>query len=356
MNNKDIIIKTITVAKNLSDFISVPKTVNKITDKEDMPIHAIRIIFYMINKLRNKQFMADRSPQIKIQFEEDFLTVHNTYAEFSLQYKDINYNSRNTYEIRKSLEYLTKHLYGWKTATNSKGEEIKTLGGFIVSPSFGKGKATFLISSYWLQQLLDLDLNYNKSLYNIVFKLSSTKQVQFYLWLMTVKTYTACYIDSLNERFKLNYKSNRDICNHFLKPIKNKLDKISITSFNYSYKGNSKIEIIIYNTKLQEIELDDSTNDKILKIYKLSYIKKRHRLNDTDILPLKNIFYNDRKNDLQLVYIGYDMMVINCRKNKIKMTSYVGQVFLNHLQKYVEEAYLNTTTGKKYPKLYPRLY
>lgn len=133
-------------------------------------------------------------------------------------------------------------------STNSKGKVVQSMGGFIKDSHMSDGYITFLISAYWLEKLLIID-EYNVASASIAWRLSKSKQVFFYLWLLEVpENGTKVNFSNLQQVWAYEYKNANTFAKNVLKGLKGKLDEHSNKSFNYSVKGEN-IHITPYYTK-----------------------------------------------------------------------------------------------------------
>ena len=144
------------------------------------PIQAIRVIFKLLNDIRQIQFHPDKNPMQTKMFQEEFLTANNIYAEFTYPVVSIDEN-RNYKEIEKGLWFLEKLEKKWYRYRNPRtGKSFKALGGLISNPEITKNNVVFLVSAYWMEQLVNIEI-YNTSLFKIAWVFSNAKQLLLYL-------------------------------------------------------------------------------------------------------------------------------------------------------------------------------
>lgn len=271
--------------------------------KEVMPIEANRIIVNILDILRNRQFQykqdqSSDSLQLDL-FKKTYLTDDESYAKIVMKTSDIS-SSRNIETIKNGLQFLVNFKQEWHTVSflNPKGEVEKKqfYGGLIIDPTIYKGQVSFFINPYWFKKIVAL-ANYNYVLYSLVYSLKSHKHFLFALWLNTLKENgTKVTLDFMNKTWAINYKDLRTLKKGFLDPIKKVLDKSSSFSFNSSIKGEY-LGIIRYELKsigeaAEEAKSLKSQDDQF-KLYKLSYIKKRHKISEEEYNRLEKIFSED---------------------------------------------------------------
>jgi hypothetical protein len=300
----------------------------------DVPIDAFRIVFKIASDLRNSNFSEKNIYQYNL-FHDNFLSEHNTMATFTINFNDIAIN-KNTRRVKNALEFLVKHKQGWYKTKNKNGEEIQSYGGIISNPTFTKGKATFLISSYWLN-LLTYMPKYNQTFYNLVFNVSNNKHMLFYLWLTTLPDYgTQTKLSTLNVKFNLNYSTARQFCKSFLKSVKTNLDKHSLLSFNYSYSSDT-INISPYYVEPKEVITQETQNEIVIS-QKTHYWKIRHDLSLEYKKNIALVLKND-KPSIPLILAAYKSFVSQCKKDKIKASEIKGKEFMKIFQDHIISEY-----------------
>lgn len=317
----------------------------------EMPITAMRILFKIISDLRFSQFQKDNKYQVSL-FDEEFKTESNSYAAFSFNTVDIIGDTKNKEAVKNALEFLTKYKEGWYISKNSKGKEVETFGGLILSASTLKGKISFLVSSYWLEKIIDVT-TYNDTLYQIAFKLKSTKHVLFYLWLHRLKNSgTEVNFNTINKSFDLNYKEAKVLGKRFLKPMKTQFDLYGSIGFNYSVSGDL-IKIITYNNLDKQNLLQEEIFTKVKVRSKAEYWKRRHKLSIQEGNLIKTII--EQEDNLDHLEKAYKSFISNCKKMKLNPVDLKGGEFLKEFQKYINkefESVLNFDKLKKIPQVY----
>ncbi len=318
----------------------------------DIPINALRVIFNIISIISNEQFRPEDRPKQLSLFDEEFETDNNIFASIRIRNSKIS-PSGSTQQVVDAYEFLARFKMGWYKSLNSKGKEIKTFGGLISAPSYDKrGYTTFLVSSYWLKQLLVIP-EYNYILYNLVYSVRNNKHIIFAIWLSKIpESGTVLKLSTLNKKFGLNYKTANDFCFKFLKLARISLDKYNSLSFNYQYKGDS-IFIFPYKTKMSSDVLMSENSKKTPKITKrLSYFRKRFGLQENEM----NQFFHQYRNIPQtriLIEKAFTKFIKICRLKKIQSVTFRGIAFLQEIQKLVIEIYQESRTGKLIPNGYP---
>lgn len=318
----------------------------------EIPINALRVVFNIVSTLRNEQFQGDKQPQQLKLFEDEFTSEHNIYAKMSIRNSLI---TSNTEVLKKTYDYLELFKRGWYKFKASDGRTISALGGLISNVFHEEnGYTSFLISSYWVKKLIAIP-EYNKTLYNLVYKVRSNKHILFWFWLSKVSDEgTKVKRETLNKIFKVNYSNSKDLCGKFLKPIRENLNKYNYKSFNYSIDGEI-IHIKPYLIKTIESEgLKEKTVVGVENSYKLRYFKDRHQLSSEQMKGIEYI-YKNRSIDKEILNQAYKSFVENCRRIKKKATDYTGVEFLEAYQEFIRQDFHKTSTGQKYPDTYPRI-
>lgn len=337
-------------------------------ERNEISINAIKIIFNIVQNIRNEQFLKEKGTieepvQLKL-FEEEFLTEHNTYAKFKIKNSKISNNKKR---IEEAFEFLAKYKFGWYTSTNSQGKKIKTLGGLISNVSYSeRGYSSFLVSSYWLEKLMNLTDGFNKMMHNLPYRTKSNKTIIFCIWLSKLKTDTgAVSLEYMNDFFNTNYKTANEFGKLFLKPIQKFLDKNSLQSFGFKVEGN-KIYYNRYQLKTLNTNVTEETRNIQEEIYKISYYKKRHQLTENQVKKLNSFLLNKKKtptiNETQIKLFNKNLLELytkayeNFKKEaEKKLTEYTGKEFMEIFQKHIIQVYPHTRYGKHYPEKYPKI-
>ena len=329
----------------------------------DIPINALRVIFNIISIISNEQFRPQDRPKQLSLFDEEFETENNIFASIKIKNSRIS-PSGSTKQVIEAYEFLAKFKMGWYKSVNSKGKEIKTFGGLISTPSYDKrGYTTFLVSSYWLKKLMVIP-EYNYVLYNLVYNVRNNKHIIFAIWLSKLpKNGTVLKLSTLNKKFGLNYKTTKDFCFKFLKPVRISLNTFNTLSFNYTYQKDS-IFIIPFLSNLSlndnlsiniKNPLDSSeTNavpaEKITR--RLIYFKKRYGLEENQILQFSHQYRNIPQTRELIEKAFREFIRIN-RLKRIKSTIFQGKKFLYEIQELIIQIYQSTKMGKLFPNGYP---
>jgi hypothetical protein len=333
------------------------------SEAADIPINALRVIFNIISIISNEQFRPQDRPKQLSLFDEEFETENNIFASIKIKNSRIS-PSGSTKQVIEAYEFLAKFKMGWYKSVNSKGKEIKTFGGLISTPSYDKrGYTTFLVSSYWLKKLMVIP-EYNYVLYNLVYNVRNNKHIIFAIWLSKLpKNGTVLKLSTLNKKFGLNYKTTKDFCFKFLKPVRISLNTFNTLSFNYTYQKDS-IFIIPFLSNLSlndnlsiniKNPLDSSeTNavpaEKITR--RLIYFKKRYGLEENQILQFSHQYRNIPQTRELIEKAFREFIRIN-RLKRIKSTIFQGKKFLYEIQELIIQIYQSTKMGKLFPNGYP---
>ncbi|MEZ7528472.1 hypothetical protein C3729_12900 [Cloacibacterium normanense] len=333
------------------------------SEAADIPINALRVIFNIISIISNEQFRPQDRPKQLSLFDEEFETENNIFASIKIKNSRIS-PSGSTKQVIQAYEFLAKFKMGWYKSVNSKGKEIKTFGGLISTPSYDKrGYTTFLVSSYWLKKLMVIP-EYNYVLYNLVYNVRNNKHIIFAIWLSKLpKNGTVLKLSTLNKKFGLNYKTTKDFCFKFLKPVRISLNTFNTLSFNYTYQKDS-IFIIPFLSNLSlndnlsiniKNPLDSSeTNavpaEKITR--RLIYFKKRYGLEENQILQFSHQYRNIPQTRELIEKAFREFIRIN-RLKRIKSTIFQGKKFLYEIQELIIQIYQSTKMGKLFPNGYP---
>lgn len=324
-----------------------------------MRITSMRIIFLIYNTFSSSNdadlylFQSKEEPrQLKL-FEDNFLTEHNQYIRITLKNSAI-VADQNRDLLEDAIEYLTKYRQGWHTSYNSAGKKIRSYGGLITAPTYEeKGHTSFLISSFWLKQIIAIN-SYNYFLLQTAWKLRSVKDIFFimYLSILNEKGTTVSF-KTLNKRFDLDYISAKTICDQFLRPMRSRIDKYSRISFNFSRKG-SNIIIVPYGNNVSNLlnELNDETKEKLENLYKLSYYKKRHELQGIEFEKFKIVFNQKQTDNRKTIHSAYELLKKKKKENKERLADVKGSAFFKILQECIIENYQKHPMWNSNPKGY----
>ena len=344
-----------------SDIVNVPLLFRQTAlspthspDVLDAPITSYRIFFKILNDVSNDQFNRDKQPEQLALFQDDFMTSSNTFCRFTFKVTEIDKN-KDYKSIMKGLSFLENLHKGWYKSVNSKGKTVKTQFGVISTPAITDGEISFLMSSHWLKQILEIP-SYNTALFKTAWEFKKGKQFLFYLWLLEVPlTGTKVNFLKFQDIYGYEYKTVKDFTKYVLKSIKNKLDKISNVSFNYSVKGDI-INIVPYSTKEIALPLKVETVSKQQITQKLHYWKIRHELSSEQIKVIRDTMKYD-KSIFSLLKKSYDIFVEQCMKDKINVKTYLGKSFLEEFQSIIIKCYKDSAWNgiKGLRDAYPRI-
>lgn len=315
----------------------------------EAPITSFRILFKILSDISFDQFQDKQRAQLNL-FEDQFLTKNNTYSRFTFKMSDIDPN-RNYTNVKKGLDFLEELNKGWYKAKNSRGKMVSSKGGVISNPNISEGEITFLVSAYWMNKLIKIP-SYNVAFLDTAWKLTKSRHILFYLWLLEVPdTGTQVNFDRFQKVYEYNYDKVSEFNRSFLKPMKTKFDKYSNVSFNYSAKKN-KINIVPYYTKHVNLNISKETIDKQKVTQKLHYWKVRHKLSTEDINTLKALINLDEAT-FGLFLNSYKNLVKKCREDKIPVSKYTGRKFISIFQNEIKITY---EEGLAWSKIIPNGY
>jgi hypothetical protein len=311
----------------------------------EMPSSAFKIFFKILGNVKGCQFQKneEQSRQYTL-FKEEYVNIHNTYAEFEFPVKEINehYDYEN---IRRGLDYLEELNKGWYKSIKGNGEEMAIKGGFIHQPIITRGKICFFISGYFMEKILVMEY-YNKINYQLPWILSSGKHIMFALWIAQLKKEgTTITFEYFQSKFEYNYTNLKGLTINVLKKVKVLLDQYGPTSYNYSIE-QGKINFIPYQVSVKAIEQNKKDDDKEITFTKrdvtrkLSYWKDRYKLSDQSIQNLKKIIKQD-SGSFKMFIRAYKSFLAEVRqlkkKNKqVKAVDYKGDQFIHKLQEHIE--------------------
>jgi len=344
----DVISDKVSISKKFIDDFFTEKNI-------DIPINALRIIINIISAIKSEQFIPKNQPKQLTLFEENFKTVNNSFVSLTIKNSNIE-KSKNKNQIKEAFEFLVHYKEGWYKSKNYLGKTIESYGGLITSPSYERGKTSFLINSYWYENLLKLE-PFNDVLYQIVYKINNNKHILFLFWLISLhETGTRIKFSTLQNKFGYNFKTNYEFERSFLHKVKLNLDKHSNISFNYQYK-NDLYSIVKYLTTESSIKkeyhysITEKTYDKIKINRLLKYYKERHNISEINLILLKSCL----KNDTELIVESYKSLKHSIHEEGKKMTDLIDIVFLKKLQEQIVLNYSNSKKGKFYPEAYPKV-
>lgn len=192
-------------------------------------------------------------------------------------------------------------------------------------------------------------------MYNLVYNIRNNKHIIFAIWLSKLpENGTFLKLSTFNKKFGLNYKTTKDFCFKFLKPIRINLNKFNTLSFNYRYEKDT-VFIIPYPTKItHEVNLFVNTEPQLEISRRMNYFQKRYGLIETEM----SSFFHQYRNIPQtreLIEKAFREFIRNYRLKKIKSTKFQGKAFLNEIQQFIILIYRETKMGKLMPNAYPNI-
>ena len=318
------------------------------------PIVVARIIFKILNDISSDQFQQKKQPQQYQLFEKTFLTEDNTTASFDYSITELD-KHRDYKNIEKGLTFLENLDRRWHKTKDSKGEPLKYFGGFITSPVFTKGRVGFRITAYWIQKMLSLGV-YNPMYFETAFKLGDMKQWLFYLWLVEIKSSsTRITLENFNSTYGYNYKTAAAACKETLRPTyAAAFDKCANVSFTCKAKGNLIYIFPNHPVKTTKIKLTKETKSKQAITQKLAYWKRRHVLEKSHVATFRS-FINKDLSTFNLFREAYKLLIEDCRKKEIKITSLKKDAFFIAFQPHIKVAYEKSAFAEMLPNGYPKL-
>lgn len=290
-----------------------------------LSIHALRIILVILTSIKDKQLRDDYQLSLfdKDWFDTDKKTTYTTQFNFYL--KDfLSNNSKNYDYVREGLKSLALYNIEQKFI-GEKGNKITVVGGLISNLIYNEGKkgVKFEMNAYWYKVFVDLSKNYNKFLSSIIFNISSSNALLFYLFLKTLKEGTTMKMDTLNEKFQSNYINWSKIKQKILDPIRNELNKNADISFNYEIKDN-KANIVVYDTINAVPALQKEDNYLIKKA--VHYKKVKYDLSGIELGILESLYKK----------YGYDFVykVTSRKKDLVKLR---GREYVDKFHSYIRD-------------------
>ncbi len=188
--------------------------------------------------------------------------------------------------------------------------------------------------------------NYENAFLETPWKLSKGKQTLFYLGLLEITTTTVRF-DKIQRAYDYSYELPHNFVKFFFKPLKDKLDRYSNKSFNYSVNGEY-IHIVTYYTKDVELELNTDTKNRQRITQRLNYWKNRHDLTRDHIKVIESIVNLDNS-VFPLLERSYRHFIEQCKENKEKATDHQGDRFFKNFQNNIKEIYQRSIWGIKMP-------
>lgn len=251
----------------------------------------------------NKSFLGIENQKQYELFEEDFLSEDDTYSKRVYSFSD--FSSQRKKDFIKVLEFMKEYKNGIYTVQTVKGKKYTTSGGLILNYKIldKEGKFEILISNYWLEKIVKVN-TYNTFLYEFITLLKGNK-FSFALWIESLPDKgTTPHFTTMNTSLGLNYSNIKDLIKGFIKPMKAMMDELSLTSFNYTVKGDY-IYFINYKTNFKG-KLSTSNRAIVSVKNKLAYYKRRHNINEIQFKSIKEIITPIKLPDDTFSYINYE--------------------------------------------------
>ena len=314
---------------------------------EEIPLHAVKIIFYLIASVSRDQFYPEDREKIQ-NYKRNFLFDDNCYAIVKVKNSLV---SDSITHIRKALEFLNDYKKKWYHL-NGDDRNLKSYGGLISFPNYTEsfGYSSFLVSSYWMEKILNIEPYNSIDLEKLrTCKVRSSKYILFALWInkLPLNTETFHHLQTLNKRFGLRYKTARDFAHKFLKNCLQTIIKFNQYKFLYHYKA----EKITIKKLPNDFEINLIGQPQVVT-KRISYLKKHYGLEDA--IDFMTNYKNDGKYR-RAFEEAFKSFKKKCKQNKIKISQYKGRVFLIELQKEIVENYLVTKAAILCPKGYIKI-
>jgi hypothetical protein len=236
-------------------------------------------------------------------FEQEFLSEDDTYCKRVYSFSD--FSSQRKKDFITVLEFMKQYKNAPYKVTTLNKKTYTTSGGLILNYKVldKEGKFEILISNYWLEKIVHVT-SYNSFLYEFITLLKGNK-FSFALWIESINPKgTTPHYTTMNTSLGLNYSSAKDLAKEFLKPMKAMMDELSLTSFNYSVKGDY-IFFINYKTNYKG-KLIKTNRAAVSVKNKLAYYKRRHSIDETQFKSIKAIITPIKLPDNNLSYVNYD--------------------------------------------------
>lgn len=291
-------------------------------------IHSFRILLILIGMVKDKQLQ--KSTQLNLFDTEWFSTIKesNNQVQFNFKIKNlVPPNSRNYKEAKNGLSFLVQFVTKQDFLINDKNVSFESslINNLIYND--GEKGVKFDMHNYWYRILLNTTNGYNQFPTKNIFKISFTAYY-FYFFLLKlvyrdketglrIAGATQMKMETINQKFKTNYKFWSKIKEKILDPIKLILDKYSDLSFNYNIEGN-KCNIISYFTASSVPHIMTDSDYRIVKA--VGYKRKKHTLDEIDVAFLSN-FYKK---------YGYDTVTAAISRKEI-LKNLKGRKYLEEL-------------------------
>jgi len=289
-----------------------------------LSIHSLRIILVILSSIKDKQIREDNQLSL---FDNDWFDTdkNTTYTtQFNFYLKDFLPNNSKNYDIvREGLNSLVHYIVK-ENFIGQKGNKVTVVGGLISNLVYNEGKkgVKFEMNAYWYKVFVDLSKNYNKFLSSIIFNISSSNALLFYLFLKTLKEGTTMKMETLNEKLQTNYGNWSKIKEKLLDPIRSELNKNADLSFNYEIKDN-KANIVVYDT-INAVPALQKQDEYLIK-KAVHYKKVKYDLNEIEVALLESLYKK----------YGYDFVykVTSRKKDLVKLR---GRAYLDKFHSYIQ--------------------
>ena len=312
--------------------------------KENINIHAIRIIVRILSKIKFRQIRSQEQLDL---FNETYFEQGDSLVQMTFDYNDFlpdNYTSIEP--VKDALKFLENYGNKEHKFKNKKGHELLIKGGLLLGGytfNMELKTVTIYMNAYWYYLFLDIVTHhFNEHLFYLFFKTQKINTLILYSYLTTLpEKGTKASLDTLNAKFGTKYDRFSEMDRSLLKSIKLELDKDADISFNYSKDLSNKrnVHIVPYytNNETKKLNLKDLEYGRIKR--KVAYLKKKHGLTNTQAELIKSAFKSQ----------GFDKMNYLVSKNKKTWTkNLTGEDFVNvfrtHYSNFIKHFEKNKST------------
>lgn len=291
-------------------------------------VHSFRILLILVGMVKAKQIQ--KATQLNLFDNDWFSTIKesNNQVQFNFKIKNlVPPNSRNYKEAKNGLSFLVQFVTKQNFLINDKQVtfESSLINNLIYND--GEKGVKFDMHNYWYRILLNISNGYNQFPTESIFKISFSAYY-FYFFLLTlvhrdkatglrIAGSTQLKMETINQKYKTNYKYWSKIREKILDPIKIVLDKYSDLSFNYNIEGN-KCNIVSYFTASSVPQIMTDSDYRIVKA--IGYKRKKHTLDEIEVAFLSN-FYKK---------YGYDTVTAAISRKEI-LKNLKGRQYLEEL-------------------------
>lgn len=289
----------------------------------------------------SKSFLGVENQRQYQLFEQEFLSEDDTYCKRVYSFSD--FSSQRKKDFIKVLEFMKEYKNGPYTVETLNKKKYTTSGGLILNYKVldKEGKFEILITNYWLEKIVKVN-TYNTFLYEFITLLKGNK-FSFALWIESLpEKGTTPHFNTMNSSLGLNYTNVKDLVKGFLKPMKTMMDELSLTSFNYSIKGDY-IYFVNYKTNYKG-KLNQSNRAIVSVKNKLAYYKRRHSINENQLKSIRTIITPIKLPDNSLSYVNYDyfmdcyqLFIVVAKSHSKKATEIQGSEFSKIMNEILKE-------------------